>query len=103
MRQGGHFENFQTFQNFQPGSGDFDEDDTEAIAELAAIVRGQERQMTDAMSVIEAREDEQVEKLATFIENSDVRRMGKLARRLRTRALSGTQTDDAINVSYRST
>ncbi|PZV09160.1 MAG: hypothetical protein DCF22_18940 [Leptolyngbya sp.] len=104
LRQEGHFlefQQFQKFQNFQPEADDDQDDELETLTELAAIAQTQDEQLHNAQQTFEAREDEQIEKLATFIENSDQRRMGKLARRLKTRQLSGTTADQALDVSFR--
>jgi len=104
MREEGHFlefQKFQKFQKFQPEFDEEDDDELEALTELAAIAETQDEQLFNAQQTFEAREDEQIEKLATFIENSDQRRMSKLARRLKTRQLSGTTADQALDVSFR--
>ncbi|MCY7391546.1 MAG: hypothetical protein LH647_08625 [Leptolyngbyaceae cyanobacterium CAN_BIN12] len=105
LRQEGHFQEFQKFQKFQNFQGDQPEeqdDELEALAELAAIAEVQDEQLFKAQQTFEAREDEQIDKLATFMENSDKRRMGKLARRLKTRQLSAdTTADQALDVSFR--
>jgi len=104
LRQEGHFrefQQFQKFQNFQPEVDDDQDDELEALTELAAIAQTQDEQLYNAQRTFEAREDEQIEKLATFIEGTDQRRMGKLARRLKQRQLNGTPTDQAIDVSFR--
>jgi len=107
LRQEGHFQEFrqfQKFQNFQPDQTDDEQDDElETLTELAAIAQTQDEQLFNAQQAFEAREDEQIEKLATFIENSDSRRMSKLAKRLKQRQLAGadTTTDQAIDVSFR--
>ena len=72
------------------------------MVELAAIAESQDEQLHNAKQTFEAREDEQIEKLVTFIENSQQRRMGKLARRLRTRQLSAdTTADQTLDASFR--
>ena len=104
MRQEGHFlefQKFQKFQNSQPEPDTEEEDELETLAELAAIAETQDEQLFNAQQTFEAREDEQIEKLATFMENSDQRRMSKLARRLKTRQLSGTTADQALDVSFK--
>lgn len=103
LRQEGHFQEFQQFQKFQNFQSDQNEqdDELETLAELATIAETQDEQLFNAQQAFEAREDEQIEKLVTFIENSDQRRMGKLARRLKTRQLEGTTADQALDVSFR--
>jgi len=108
LRQEGHFQEFQKFQKFQNFQGlqtdqpEEQDDELEALAELAAIAEVQDEQLFKAQQTFEAREDEQIDKLATFMENSDKRRMGKLARRLKTRQLSAdTTADQALDVSFR--
>lgn len=116
LRQEGHFQEFQQFQkfqNFQPDqTEDEDEDDElETLTELAArafgvtarVAEQQDEQLFNAQQAFEAREDEQIEKLATFIEGSNQRRMSKLNKRLKQRQLpeSNTSTDQAIDVSFR--
>ncbi len=100
MREEGHFEEFQKFQNFQPKPSE-DDDELETLGELAAIAESQDEQLFNSQQTFEAREDEQIEKLAAFIENSNQRRMGKLSRRLKQSALPGTTTDQALDVSFR--
>lgn len=103
MRHEGHFEEFQKFQKFQTPlqfQSEQDEDDLEALAELGQIARSGDEQLNAALQAIEQREDEQIDKLVKFMEDSDQRRMSKLSRRLRTRALSGTDTSDAIDVTF---
>ncbi len=104
LREEGHFQEFrqfQKFQNFQPEPDEDQDDELETLTELATIAQTQDEQLFNAQQVFEAREDEQIEKLATFIENTDQRRMSKLARRLKQRQLQGTPTDQAIDVSFR--
>ncbi len=104
LRQEGHFQEFQQFRKFQNSQNlqpDEEDDELETLSELAAIAQTQDEQLFNAQQVFEAREDEQIEKLATFIEQTDQRRMSKLARRLKQRQLQGTSTDQAIDVSFR--
>lgn len=103
LRQSGHFQEFQQFQKFQNFQQPDDQDDElETLVELAAIAESQDEQLHNAKQTFEDREDEQIEKLVTFIENSQQRRMGKLARRLRTRQLSAdTTADQTLDASFR--
>lgn len=104
LRQEGHFQEFrqfQKFQNFQAPQDDDQDDELETLTELAAIAQTQDEQLYNAQKAFEDREDEQIEKLATFIEKTDERRMTKLARRLKQRQLAGTPTDEAVDVSFR--
>lgn len=104
LRQEGHFEElqrFRQFQNSQDVQHNEEEDEIDTLSELAAIAQTQDEQLFNAQQMFEAREDEQIEKLATFIEGTDQRRMSKLARRLQQRQIQGTSTDQAIDVSFR--
>ncbi len=103
LRQEGHFQEFSQFRKFQNSQLQLDEaeDELDTLSELASIAQTQDEQLYNAQQVFEAREDEQIEKLATFIEQTDQRRMSKLARRLKQRQLQGTPTDQAIDVSFR--
>lgn len=104
LRQEGHFQEFKQFQKFpnlQPDAIDEENDELEILSELATIAQTQDEQLFNAQKTFEAREDEQIEKLATFIEQTDLRRMSKLAKRLKQRQLQGTPTDQAIDVSFR--
>jgi GAF domain-containing protein len=102
MRKDGHFAEFQKFRKFQdaPQLQPEDDDDLETLAELAAIARQQDQQLNDALKAVDAREDEQIEKFASFIENAETRRMNKLARRLKTRAIGPADTSNAIDVTF---
>lgn len=104
LRQEGHFQEFTRFQKFQklqPDPTAEEEDEIDTLTELAAIAQTQDEQLFNAQQMFEAREDEQIEKLANFIEGTDQRRMHKLARRLQIRQIRGTSTDQAIDVSFR--
>jgi hypothetical protein len=94
MRKEGHFQDFEKFRKFQNSEAlqPDPDDDLETLAELGEIAREQDEQLHNAQRLFEAREDEQVERLATFIENSDQRKMRKLARRLKTR-----RTDNQVS------
>jgi hypothetical protein len=98
LRQEGHFQEFAPLK-VEPDEDQDDELDT--LAELAEIAKTQDRQLSEAQQTFEAREDEQIEKLVTFMEQTDQRRMGKLAKRLKQRQLSGTPTDQAIDVGFK--
>ena len=104
LRQGGHFQEFQQFQKFQnfQQQPDDQDDELETLVELAAIAETQDEQLFNAQQTFEAREDEQIEQLVGFIENSQQRRMGKLARRLRTRQLpTDTTADQTLDASFK--
>ncbi len=107
LRQEGHFQEFrqfQKFQNFQPDQADDQDEELETLTELAAIAQTQDEQLYNAQKAFEEREDEQINKLVTFIESTNQRRMNKLGQRLK--QLQGsdsndTTTDQAIDVSFR--
>lgn len=106
LRQEGHFQEFhqfQKFQNFQPDQTDDDTDDElETLTELAAIAQTQDEQLFNAQQAFEAREDEQIEKLANFMADTNSRRMRKLGQRLKQlQPSSETSTDQALDVSFR--
>ena len=104
LRQDGHFQEFQKFQKFQKSQLEQSEEEDaenelETLSELAAIARQQDEQLHTAQQLFEQREDEQIEQLATFIEDSDRRKMRKLSRRLKFRR-DDTQTQQVIDVSF---
>jgi hypothetical protein len=102
MTKEGHFQEFQKFRKSAPQQDvDPDEDeDLEILAELAQVSRSNEQELDRIFATIETREDEQIERIATFIEGQDARKMTKLARRLKTRALPDLTTGQTINASF---
>lgn len=107
MRQEGHFQEFQNFQNFQksqnfqPDSEPDEDEDLEILAEMGALARQQDNELLNIKQQIEQREDEIVEDVASFIENTDNRKKAKLARRLKTRAMQSTSTGQVIDTTVR--
>lgn len=107
MRQEGHFEEFQNFQNFQKSQNfqsddEPDEDeDLEILAEMGAIARQQDNELLNIKRQIEQREDEIIDEVATFIQNTDNRKKSKLARRLKTLASQSTSTGQVIDTTVR--
>lgn len=105
MRKEGHFQEFQNFQNFQksqnlqPDDEPDEDEDLEILAEMGAIARQQDNELLTIKRQIEQREDEIVEDVATFIENTDNRKKAKLARRLKTRQLSTVPTGQIIEAT----
>lgn len=105
LRQEGHFQEFQQFQkfqNFQPEQDNDQDDELETLTELAAIAQTQDEQLFNAQQAFEQREDEQIEKLANFIGDTNQRRMRKLGQRLKQlQPSTETSTDQALDVSFR--
>jgi len=103
MRLEGHFQGFQKFQklqNFQHLEPDQElADDT--FSELGAIARRNDSNITRIKETIEAEEDAEIEELATFIEDADLRKMSKLARRLKTGQPRASGILEAVDVTFR--
>jgi hypothetical protein len=105
LRQDGHFENFEqfrNFQNFRPTENTDDHDlEDETLAELGIIARRNDSDLGRIKQTIEAREDSEIEELATFIEGSDQRKMTKLLRRLATGTPQHSGLNQAIDVAFK--
>lgn len=107
LRSEGHFQqfeqfrNFQKFQNFNPEET-AEELENETLAELGTLTRSSDLNLNHIKETIEAKEDEEIEALAEFIEDSDRRKMGKLLRRLKTGKLpdSSASMSEAIEVAF---
>jgi hypothetical protein len=102
LRQAGHFqeyEQFRNFQKFQPPSEATELED-ETLTALGSITRQSDIDMNRIKTQIEAREDEEIEDLANFIESSDQRKMSKLVRRLQTGKPTEASINEAIDVAY---
>lgn len=108
LRAEGHFEEFRQFQNFQhsaplPSAEDIEDG---LLAEVGQLTREGDQRMAKLRAAIAKREDEQVEQLVTFVEDSDHRLLGKLSARLQaSRALKavedpGASIDGAIETAY---
>lgn len=98
----GHFQEFQqfrrngNFQNFQEAEALEDE----LLAEVGAIVRGEDDEIDQIQRSIAAKEDQRVEQLANFIEEAPQRKMGKLLQRLQAgKALQEVRRDAAPSLS----
>ena len=103
MREEGHFSEFQKFQKFRSPSTPIEPADAledEALAELGAITRRSDSELSRIKSAIEQQEDAEIEDLAEFIEGRDQRKMSKLVRRLQTGKASSACVGDAIDVAY---
>lgn len=109
MRQGGHFQEFQNFQNFQnsPTLAPAEELEDELLAEVGSLTREGDERIDKLKKAIAQREDQQVEELVEFVEDSDHRVLSKLAARLQTSRLLQTveegrpRADDAIEAAYK--
>lgn len=107
LRKEGHFQNFEqfrNFQNFQPtntDAGDENELEDETLAELGLIARRNDSDLNRIKKTIEAREDNEIEELASFIEGSDQRKMTKLLRRLATGTTQPSGLNQAIDVAFK--
>lgn len=108
MRGEGHFQEFQKFRNFQnsptlPGAEELED---ELLAEVGSLTREGDQRLAKLKQAIEKREDDQVEELVQFVEDSDHRVLGKLASRLQTsKVLRSVEEDrpcidDAIEAAY---
>lgn len=103
LRSQGHFSEFEQFRNFQKFQplGEAGQLEDEALGALGAITRQNDMDLNRIKTTIEAREDEQIEELAEFIEGSDQRKMAKLVRRLQTGKTADASILEAIDVAYR--
>jgi hypothetical protein len=104
LREEGHFAEFQKFQKFRNPSTSIDPADAledEALAELGAITRRSDSELSRIKGAIEQHEDAEVEELAAFIEGRDQRKMSKLVRRLQTGKPASACVGAAIDVAYR--
>lgn len=108
LRSEGHFQEFQKFQNFQKSAtiAPAEELEDEILAEVGQLTREGDQRIAKLKQAIEQREDDQVEELASFVEGSDHRVLGKLANRLQASKLLKTveenqpRIDDAIEAAY---
>lgn len=106
LRQEGHFQqfeqfrNFQKFQNFEPEQ-EAESLEDETLGELGKITRRSDSDLSRVKQTIEQREDDEIEELAEFIEDSDRRKMAKLVRRLQTGKPAAASIQQAIDVSYK--
>lgn len=110
LRSEGHFQQFQQFQQFQNFSNfqeTADELENELLAEVGELTRTAETRIGQMKEAIEQREDQQIEELAQFVEDSDRRKLGKLKQRLQSSKLlrdvqpARPSISDAIDVAYR--
>lgn len=103
LRAQGHFQEFQQFQNFQNFQTDEDEYDLEndTLAELGSITRGNDQSLSVIKQAIEQKEDEEIDDLVRFMEDSDRRKMAKLVNRLKARQLPTSNITQTINATYR--
>lgn len=106
LRKEGHFTEFEQFRLGQPTPhlndlNDDEDEGLEILSEMGAIARQQDNELLTIKQEIERREDDQIEEIATFIEQSDQRKMSKLARRLQTRRIPQQTTQDAIDTTFR--
>lgn len=105
LRQQGHFGELQKFQNFRQYQEEKEELDeleleNEALAEFASITRGQDQSVAGIKATIERKEDEEIDELINFLEDSDRRKMIKLVSRLKGRKLSAGSLNQTINTTY---
>jgi hypothetical protein len=108
LRSQGHFQEFQKFRNFQnsPALPDAEELEDELLAEVGSLTREGDERINKLKQAIAQREDQQVEELVEFVENSDHRVLSKLASRLQTSRLLQSveegrpRADDAIEAAY---
>jgi hypothetical protein len=109
LREQGHFQDFQNFQNFQnfqptPLTEDIEDD---LLADIAELGREGDGTISQIRGAIEQQEDQEIESLAQFIEESPRRKMLKLRAQLQARkALQVAQDQqpclsDVIDVVYR--
>lgn len=108
LRLEGHFEEFSHFQNFQKSGSmaDATELEDDLVAEVGQLTRENDQRIYKLKQAIEAREEEQVNELVEFVENSDHRVLSKLTNRLQaTKALKGLTEEapsiDAIDVTFK--
>jgi hypothetical protein len=97
MRQQGHFQEFQQFQNLRQTQAEVDED--QAVAELAAITRGIDQEVEQAKARIDRYADRKMDELADHIERTPLRMMGSLSDRLKQRRQLGG-INEVIDVTY---
>jgi organic radical activating enzyme len=108
MRSEGHFQEFQKFQNFQNVQDLTAAEDLEdsLLAEVGQLTRESDERIAKLKRAIEQRENQQVDELVEFVEDSDHRVLSKLTSRLQTsKILKAAEEqppciDDAIDVAY---
>jgi len=108
LRKEGHFQEFQKFQSFQNSQAlaPAEELEDELLAEVGALTRESDQRVAKLKQAIAQREEQQVNEILDFVDNSDHRMLSKLTSGLQARKVlrssedGSPRADDAIEAAY---